>query len=569
MFGSTISYLSIRYYLAVASDGSPAHNLGSEYKLVGTAELPEVMQALRFARLDPFVMEELRILVARHAYPPCKMRDGEVLERIGHLLTAGYLQAFRCGSPLPAPPPLSVAFGPLQVHVGTPEVDFAACPSHHSHAPLQGERMKEHLERMMRSNPMGAAALVKAVAQVTDNAALDHLPETALLGTLATLIAGGELVLFLCRPEMGEGEKPTAAPAPSKAPAKAAPSPPPPLSFDAPKHWIGVKVVDEDGNTVKDVTVQCSMDDGFAFPVDLSKETLEGDGSYKTGKVLDGANCAFSFPSLFDVEWWPQGGSAGKAASVTATPPAEDGDCLLSIADRLGFRSYHSIWDQPQNNTLKKDRPNPNMLVKGDVLNAPDQNTKVEKKPLDQTWTFVVKNRKPFKLSLVLIDKDDKPLSGKQWELKTPVSQKGATGGDGLAEITGLKPGDKAATLKVTMEAARTPPNKIPPAAPAGGPPPYPPAIVAADFKDKMPDPDYSEQVVEWNLTIGGMPSFNDKTGVLARLHNLGFGCDIDSDDETASRAVKAYQNLYMNNKNGSGLTADIQNDLRPRHDQA
>jgi hypothetical protein len=117
------------------------------------------------------------------------------------------------------------------------------------------------------------------------------------------------------------------------------------------------------------------------------------------------------------------------------------------------------------------------------------------------------------------------------------------------------------------MSDAITPPAP-PPAAPAPpDSPPYPPPIVAADFKDKMPDPDYSARAVEWTLAIGGLPSFNVKEGVLARLHNLGFSCDVDSDDDTVAKAVKAYQRLYLNNKNGSGVPADIQADIRDRHD--
>ena len=437
--------------------------------------------------------------------------------------------------------------------------DVRPLPGHHQLAMLGAEAVRA------LAPPTLLAALATTFRELDDAAV-----------SLAAVIAatgGTELLGALTKSKLVQGGRTMAKlPSPQKqAPAKgpvAPKAPPPPLAFDPPKHWIGVKVVDEDGKAVKDVTVQCNMDDGFGFPVDLSKAKLEADGSCKTAKVLEGANCSFTFPSLFDVEWWPQGGSAGPAASVSPAPAADDGDCLISIADHLGFRSYHSIWDQAQNNALKKDRPNPDMLVTGDVLNAPDQKSQVVKKPLDQTWTFVVKNRKPFKLSLVLIDKDDKPLSGKAWELKTPVLQKDTTGGGGLVEITGLKPGDRAATLEVVMEAARTPPNKTPPAAPAAGPPPYPPVIAAEGFKDKMPNPDYSAQVVQWKLAMGGMPSFNVKTGVLARLHNLGFGCDVDADDETATRAVKAYQNLYLNDKNGSGVPADIQADIRDRHDK-
>ena len=333
-------------------------------------------------------------------------------------------------------------------------------------------------------------------------------------------------------------------------------------------HWIGVKVLDDTGKSVKDIAVQCKLDDGTVLSVDFSTATLAADGSYKTEKVLDATKGDFSFPSLFDVEWWPQGGSGGKSPSAIPAPAAASGDCLLSIADSLGFRNYHSVWDQPQNDALKKDRPNPNMLAAGDIVQAPDKMDKVVRKAVDQTWTFVVRSKRPFKIRMVLIDKNDKPLSGKSWELTTPLSQKGTTGGDGLIEITGLQPSDKAGTIIVTMAPAAPPQKKKEASAPPSvNPPPYPPAIVPADFKDPAPAPVATEQKIEWDLSIGALPAVKVKEGALARLHNLGFGCSVDSADPQATQAVKAYQLFYLKNKNGSGVTSDIQDDAAKRHD--
>jgi hypothetical protein len=332
------------------------------------------------------------------------------------------------------------------------------------------------------------------------------------------------------------------------------------------KHWIGVKVVDEIGKPVKDVAVQCKLDDGTLLTMDVS---ASADGSYKTEKVLDAAKGDFSFPGLFNVEWWPEGGSGGKSPSAMAAPAVAPGDCVLSIADGLGFRNYHSVWDQPQNDALKKDRPNPNMLAAGDVVHAPDKKDKVVKKAVDQTWIFVVRRKRPFTLRLVLYDKNDKPLGGKAWELKTPLSQTGTTGADGLIEITGLQPSDKIGTLVVTMAPAKPapPPKPVPPAAAPANPPPYPPPIVPQDFKDKLPPLDPGPQIVTWNLSIGGLPAVKVKEGTLARLHNLAFGCDVDSDDAHAVHAVKAYQLFYLKAKDGSGKIADIQDDAAQRHD--
>ncbi len=332
------------------------------------------------------------------------------------------------------------------------------------------------------------------------------------------------------------------------------------------KHWIGVKVLDEDGNVVKDVTLHCKLDDGTTFDLDLSTASLAKDGTYKTKTILDASNCDFSFPSLVNSEWWPQGETAAKDPS-NASSTAGDGDCALSLADAINLRAYHSMWDLDENNGLKTSRPNANMLVRGDIVDIPNKKDKVVTKAVDAIWTFVVKSRKPFKLRMVLFDKDDKPLSGKKWQLKTPISQKGTTGGDGLIEITGFKSSFKTGTLEVAMKDATKPPKKTAPTTTAPATPPYPPVIAPGDFKDEMPAPDFGAQKMEWQLKIGSLPPVKTKTGVLARLHSLGFGCDVDSDDPTTTRVVKAYQRFYLNNKNGSGAFADIQDDAGTRHD--
>ncbi len=333
-------------------------------------------------------------------------------------------------------------------------------------------------------------------------------------------------------------------------------------------HWIGVKVVDTDGKIVKDVTVNGELSGSAGFSVEMVG-AAGADGIYKTDKIYTATTCDFTFPTLHDVEWWPMGGSADPATS-TAPATAVDGDCLLSIASNLGFRNYHSIWDQPQNDAFKKGRRHPNKLLPGDVVQAPDKQVKLCTKDVDQIWTFIVKARKPFKVRMILVDKNDKPLGGKKWELKSPQSQSGTTGADGLIELTVLSPMDFAGTLEVTMKPATTPPPapNAPPAAAPANPPPYPPAIVAADYKDHLPEIDYKAQVVTWTLHIGGLPPVATRQGTLARLLNLGFGVNQDSAEARVTRAVKAYQLHYQNNKNGSGKPADIQEDAGKRHDQ-
>src|SRR5438105_2380317 len=107
------------------------------------------------------------------------------------------------------------------------------------------------------------------------------------LGSLASAVAGGRLELWrtLVERTRAPTPAPAAAPAPRLASAPTRISPPTPE-----KHWIGVKVVDEDGKLARDVTVQCKCDDGSSLSVDMSTAGLAKDGSYVTPKEIGRAH---------------------------------------------------------------------------------------------------------------------------------------------------------------------------------------------------------------------------------------------------------------------------------------
>jgi hypothetical protein len=331
------------------------------------------------------------------------------------------------------------------------------------------------------------------------------------------------------------------------------------------KHWFGAKVVDEAGNIVTDVAAKIKLIDGSEVEVDFAADT-DDDGVWKTEKVLPAGDCVVAFPEVYNMEWWPQGGSGGDF-TVAQSYDVADGDCAVSIAAQLGFRDYLSIWTRTKNKGLKAKRPNANQLLIGDTLMAPDQKDKTVSKATDKVWTFVVKTRKPTKLRLTLVDKDNKPLSGKDWELLSPTSDSGTTGGDGLIEFNDIPLDQNSAKLKVKLA---DPPPPLDPLDPVDttAPMPYPINIIPTDFKDageaKTP-----QGTVEWTLQVGSLPTFDDATGVQARLHNLGFGCNTGDDDDRTAKAVKAYQKFFQSKKNPSGATKDIASDIRDRHDKA
>lgn len=258
-------------------------------------------------------------------------------------------------------------------------------------------------------------------------------------------------------------------------------------------------------------------------------------------------------------------------------PTVGDGDCVVSIADQLGLSDYHSLWDDGGNSGLKRKRPNPNQLVNGDEVKAPTAKTKTVSKAVDATWTFVVKTKKPPKLRLVIIDKDDKPLAGKGWRLMVgkalgipaPKTAEGKIKTDGLIEMADIDPQEKYGKLQVTwLEVKKPPKKKAVPAAPKFKKPTYPRPIVTGEFKDADPAaPPADNRIMEWTLKIGSLPAFDHISGVQARLNNLGFRCDPDAQAARSESDIKAYQRTRLKSKTPSGVAADIQKGLRDRHD--
>ena len=248
-----------------------------------------------------------------------------------------------------------------------------------------------------------------------------------------------------------------------------------------------------------------------------------------------------------------------------------DGDCAVSIAAQLGFNDYRSLWDDAQNDGLKRTRPNPNQLVVGDDVKATLDKKKSAVKAVDGTHSFVLTGKKLPTLRLVLLDREGKAMSGKSWELTAPTTASGKTKSDGLIKIADLDPAATAGAIKVVWTKTTPPKKKEEKEDAPVKKPTYPRPIKASEFTDKVPDPpDAADDTIEWTLKIGSLSTFDTEPGVTARLHNLGFRCDPAAPDPAVTTAsVKAYQRTLLNAKTPSGASADIQADVRNRHDNA
>ncbi len=331
------------------------------------------------------------------------------------------------------------------------------------------------------------------------------------------------------------------------------------------KHWVGVRVQTDDGVTLRDIKVHGELTDGSDFTFVLSSQTLGPDGSYRTQVILPAGTCRFGLPDIQDVEWWPQGGSAA-AVPADDSDDAGDGVCASSIADRRNFRDYHSFWDDAKNKPLRDKQRNPNQLSEKDTVYYPDVRKKKVDQPVDGLLTLVVKRLRPIKLRLVLFDHDGKPIQNAQWNMNSPVAKNGTTGADGLIEINYFPATAKKLSLDVTLP-ARAKFGKVP-ANPPGAPLAYPAPLNYTDFQDDPGKEPPEREVAHWTLKVGSLPPFDSVEGVRSRLGNIGFRCEPGSNDKTTTRTVRAYQRWLLNNPNGSGNSADIQNDIQKRHDR-
>ncbi len=112
----------------------------------------------------------------------------------------------------------------------------------------------------------------------------------------------------------------------------------------------------------------------------------------------------------------------------------EQGECFASIAEKFGFPDYRKIYDNPENSELKKNRPNPNLLLPGDVVFIPDMEEQDYSRPTEKKHSFKL-HRQPTMVRIVIADEKGKPYSGNKYKLTIGYkTYEGTTGSDGLIE---------------------------------------------------------------------------------------------------------------------------------------
>jgi N-acetylmuramoyl-L-alanine amidase len=217
------------------------------------------------------------------------------------------------------------------------------------------------------------------------------------------------------------------------------------------------------------------------------------------------------------------------------TYEVEEGDCASSLAYDRGLL-WETIWNHPNNSSLKAGRADPNVLKPGDLLYIPDLTQKVVDCSTDAHHKFVKKGT-PGKLRLRFV----------QDELQQPPdSVPPAAAGDAPRHFTGEDPIVQA-------------PEKDVPRANV----PYVLSIDGQVIEGDTDGDGYIECPIRPNvkearltlepgtlnetvipLQLGGLDPLKTVSGIKHRLNNLGLNCGDDSDELTDAfaAALSTYQ---------------------------
>jgi N-acetylmuramoyl-L-alanine amidase len=200
--------------------------------------------------------------------------------------------------------------------------------------------------------------------------------------------------------------------------------PPPAESKDEELVWIGINLVNQDGDPVPGRPYRVIAPDGQTYSGQLD--------SHGTAfvKNIPAGSC-----QVFCPDYAPHG---------PLTHIVQPGEHISKIALQNGFEDYAVVWSHGKNADLANKRDVAHVLDDGDELYVPELKPKPDNKPTGAKHQFTIK-QSPLKLRVKLLGADMKPVSDAACTLDgTSLT----SDGDGVVEL----PVDKlteASTLSV------------------------------------------------------------------------------------------------------------------------
>jgi hypothetical protein len=198
-----------------------------------------------------------------------------------------------------------------------------------------------------------------------------------------------------------------------------------------------------------------------------------------------------------------QSGPAAAQPSGTGDYVVQDGDCMSSIAEAHGF-FWQTLWDHPQNASLKSARGNPNVLLPGDRVFIPSRTSKSVDCATEEKHRFVRKGT-PSRIRLRLMS-GDQPRAHLPYVIEVDGRTfQGETDDDGVLTLTVPS---RATSARLTLR--------------DGG--------------------ECEEHIVQ----LGRLDPVEDIRGMQQRLLNLDYPCEVTGElDEQTCLALRMFQSRY------------------------
>ena len=206
---------------------------------------------------------------------------------------------------------------------------------------------------------------------------------------------------------------------------------------------------------------------------------------------------------------------------MSFTHTCEKGDSMPKIAAEYGFADYNTIWQRPENDALRGQRDNPNVLAAGDQVYIPDKQPKTVQAATGAKHSYTLKGKSTH-LRIKILDFAGSPLKSASLQLTVDgQTSTVTTDGDGLLDQV-VPPDASSATLK-------------------------------------------GDTIGELQILIGTLDPVDEEAGLRERLHNLGYlvaSDDVNVGEEDLKFGIELFQADNKLPIDGSD-TASVQDKLK------
>jgi len=271
-------------------------------------------------------------------------------------------------------------------------------------------------------------------------------------------------------------------------------------------HWIGIALVDEAGRPMAGDPYQLEREG-----TDPIAGLLDAEGRARH-KGIEPGEYRLTFLRLEDRAVRADGGDQGESiAADDRTEPAEHtiqpGEHTAVASTLAEFRSWRTVWDDPGNQELRKERVNPFTLAADDALIVPVRRHRRFSRSTDQEHKFIA-TAPTLLLNLKVLDRGQTPMANRAARIVL------GTGGEGAA-VDGVVPNATDGDGRLSQ--------------------PLSPSHRAGELAVHQGDAESEVDLTLW-MRIGELAPANTIRGIQMRLNNLGYFAGFAAADEVQLR---------------------------------